>query len=1203
MNSNWSTTTAVAGADPGSAPGSGDVAFFTVSGITVAQTVNLDGARTVLGLDTNAQTATTTLVGGTGNQILSIGTSGIDHSNGGFSIGSASEGQKVSISLLGSQTWTSSVTSGSTGAVAIRIFNDVSIGSGGDQTLTLAGANNGARIDGAIADGAAVLSLAKDGSSGSIWSLNAVNTYSGATTITGGTLRLQNVSSILNSSAISITGVGARLLLENDPTANANRISGNVTLSNSGELSMTSNSGASMNETFGSLTIGEGASTVSVGSATNRVNSFSATSFTRVGTGTAYIRGANLGTDGTSNIGRVFIDGAAGTGLTYVGTNTSTTGIPGTTTNLKIVPYFIGNTSAGGAMTDSTVNFVTYDTATGLRTLGVNEVVGTLATAGADENVKKTGGSETGIGSKTINSLLLNVGGLNLTGTAGSTLTVTSGALAHIAGSAPSFATISGFDTIMLGDGASANEAVITSSNTNLKGLLTISSSVNVTGGGGVTKAGLGIATLAGNNVFTGAININEGILNITGTNVNSGVNIQAGATLGVGDGGTTGSMGGVAVANAGSVAFNRRDTGVVFANNVSGAGGLVQNGSGSTRLTGASTFTGGLAVNNGNLVLDYSTNAAVVGASNTATLNSGKVTVDGRSTGVTAQALASVTTSSNSGLNTLAINSNGGTSTTLTSALSRGGNSTLFIDLSGAGAAFNTSATVTNSLLGNTTGIVIKDANGRIDFAGKAANNLTVIALNASTVLPATGGSSTTNYRLAGGLALTGNTTSKSLRIDSTGAGQSLDIGASNLVIAAGGILYVGNQDYTLDGTGYIATATAGGSSAGAAIIENYGTGKLTINTRLANANVNGGGGSVTIAGPGLVDWAGASNSNGTVVLSGGTVRISGSAINLTNAITGDGSGVLYINSDAVLELATGDFTRGLGTTAGTVNLKGNAGFSAYGAARNVTLDGGNNIGWGSSSGFLNPGGKLLLGSTTADNTVTFTNNLDLLAGTRVVDVRNGSAIVEGRLSGVVSGAATLVKSGLGTLDLTGANTYSRGTFVDSGRLIANNGSALGTGGVNIATGALLTVGDSPTTGLALSVGDVASTGTIQLDVFNTVGSGATYSTATADYLAFNTEAILGTLGTLNLVNLSGELAFDNARFNLVDWSSVSGKTVTGFTYTGFDLDNTNFDTSNFLTEGYIIINTIAVPEPSRMLLLLGALGLFILRRRRAGM
>ncbi len=77
-------------------------------------------------------------------------------------------------------------------------------------TLTLTGANTGANaIDGVLADnGSAQLGLTVQGST---WVLSQTNTYSGPTTVSGGTLQIGNgTSGTLNpASAISISSAGS----------------------------------------------------------------------------------------------------------------------------------------------------------------------------------------------------------------------------------------------------------------------------------------------------------------------------------------------------------------------------------------------------------------------------------------------------------------------------------------------------------------------------------------------------------------------------------------------------------------------------------------------------------------------------------------------------------------------------------------------------------------------------------------------------------------------------------------------------------------------------------------------------------------------------------------------------------------------------------------------------------------------------------
>ncbi len=102
-----------------------------------------------------------------------------------------------------------------------------------------------------------------------------------------------------------------------------------------------------------------------------------------------------------------------------------------------------------------------------------------------------------------------------------------------------------------------------------------------VSGTGTLRQEGTGTTVLTGASTYTG------------GTTITAG-------TLQLGNGGTSGSIAGN-VANAGTLAFNRSDT-VAFGGVVSGTGGVRQDGTGTTVLTAASTYSGGTRVNAGTL-------------------------------------------------------------------------------------------------------------------------------------------------------------------------------------------------------------------------------------------------------------------------------------------------------------------------------------------------------------------------------------------------------------------------------------------------------------------------------------------------------------------------------------------------------------------------------------------------------------------------
>lgn len=111
-----------------------------------------------------------------------------------------------------------------------------------------------------------------------------------------------------------------------------------------------------------------------------------------------------------------------------------------------------------------------------------------------------------------------------------------------------------------------------------------------ISGAGGVQQAGFSPLTLSGNNTYTGVTDILKSVLVLTGSNASSSLSVAAGATLQVGNGGTSGSISGNVVDN-GTVTFNRADT-VTYGGAMSGTGGLVQSG-GTLILAGANSYTG----------------------------------------------------------------------------------------------------------------------------------------------------------------------------------------------------------------------------------------------------------------------------------------------------------------------------------------------------------------------------------------------------------------------------------------------------------------------------------------------------------------------------------------------------------------------------------------------------------------------------------
>lgn len=176
------------------------------------------------------------------------------------------------------------------------------------------------------------------------------------------------------------------------------------------------------------------------------------------------------------------------------------------------------------------------------------------------------------------------------------------------------------------------------------------------------------------------------------------------------------------------------------------------------------------------------------------------------------------------------------------------------------------------------------------------------------------------------------------------------------------------------------------------------------------------------------------------------------------------------------VLE-ATGTFSRSLGTTNGTVNWgAGGGGFAAYGGPLTVNLGGaGATNTWANTANFLPANAPLILGSETANNTVTFQNGIALNGAVRELRALDNTNTVNDRaiVAGVISGTAAsgISKTGAGLLDLAAANTYTGATAVAAGTLLVNG--SLGTSPSNVTVNAGGTLGGTGTINRAVFVND----------------------------------------------------------------------------------------------------------------------------------
>ena len=684
-----------------------------------------------------------------------------------------------------------------------------------------------------------------------------------------------------------------------------------------------------------------------------------------------------------------------------------------------------------------------------------------------------------------------------------------------------------------------------------------------ISGTGALTQNNSSTLTLSGINTYTGTTTINAGTLEIAST-----------GRLG---GGTYSQD----IANNGTLIYSGTNN-QTLSGIISGTGALTQNNSSSTlTLTGNNTYTGVTTINAG--ILNIQHNNALGTAANGTVVSSGatlrlqnNITVAGEALTISGGGVVytgalnslsgnnewtgNITNVSHgtrivSSAGLLTISGNINTAGFNTYLYGTGGNITVSGVITGNDQyaqfyAHSTSNSVLTLSNNNTFTAQMNIQNGIVSVSSiknfGVASGLGAAASSAIQI----GATSTNGTLLYTGA---GDTSNRTIQIGSnTGTPLAADTGSATIENNGSGALVFNAaifnaQTNATTGVGADRTLTLSGSN----------TGNNTISGVIQNNMVSGTGTGTARIGlikNGVGTWilSGNNTYTGATTINAGTLQIGagGASGALSTSSTITNNGTLVFNRSGTLTQGT-DFASGISgtgnlTQAGPGNLIITAANSYTGATTvangTLTLSGSGTLG---TSTITITGGTLDLGVSSITNTFSSITGGTLVNGTLT---NNGGnyALQNGTVSTNLAGTNGLTKSGAGTLTLTGSNTYSGATTLSAGNLSISSASALtNTSSVNLAnaTALIYTGGSAATLDRAISVtGATGSTGTLR----NTGGA----LTLTGG-LTKNGTTLTFDSGTFNVntVGISGsaansDLVIDGATVNLNIANTYNGPT-----------------------------------------------------------
>lgn len=522
---------------------------------------------------------------------------------------------------------------------------------------------------------------------------------------------------------------------------------------------------------------------------------------------------------------------------------------------------------------------------------------------------------------------------------------------------------------------------------------------VDLATGATLTLTGVYSTTFSGVIFSTGALTMNgPGTLTLEGANTYSGATtINAGGAINLGGGTGSGSITSN-VSGAGALSFDRNNA-YTYAGTLSGALNVVQQGTGTTTLTGTNSYSGPTTVNFGVLRAGSTSafggsgdSAVTINAGGTLALNNNSNTVGSiAGSGAITLGTATLTLATPAASSPFAgvISGTGGLNLTGVNAITT---------LSGAN-LYSGGTTVA-------TGFLVAD-----NSSGSATGS-GMVTVDPSAVLQI-GDADTAGS--VGAAAITDNGTIQFARTDPTVFASAIS-GSGGISELAGGIVTIsGNNTYS--GATFIA---GGGLTAASGTAFGDGLSPLNI---IAGGTLNLGA---------FAETFGSISGDSTAIINTGTGTLTTGALNASTTFAGviQGSGSLIVVGTGATTLSgTNSYTGNTVISDGT--LADGAAFS-FSSASQVEVDAGAQLvaNFDETIGNLNSSG--------AGGTVT-------IASGHVLDSLGENYIAD--FNGVISGGGTF-EVGAGVQGLSGNNTYTGGTLVSgNGEIFVGSNSALGTG------------------------------------------------------------------------------------------------------------------------------------------------------------